>query len=367
MMNSRIFPIIRKEFVHIRRDFRTLVIVILMPLVMLFLYGFTFNMEIQNVDTIVLDHDNSSASRSLVQKFEGSGFFRVKYFAGPQSELQSFFFRRVARMILIIPKDFSKSSYLLPRTQVQVLIDASDPNAAQAIRNYSNAVFRLFSQERAAKPVFDIESTIWYNPGLKSAYFFVPGLAVLILIMISALLTSIAIVREKETGTMEQILVSPIRPLEIIVGKVVPYILLAFVDLLIILFVANFVFDVPFVGSHSLLLFASLIFIFTSLSLGLLISTRAQTQQVAMMMALMATMLPTVMLSGFIFPLDSLPRILQLISYMVPARYFMTVIRGVMLKGNTFAQILPELSILAGLSFVLILISIKKFRTTIEA
>lgn len=366
-MNSRIFPVIKKEFTHIRRDFRTLVIVILMPLLMLFLYGFAINMEIQNVDTIVLDHDKSPASRSLIQKFEGSRFFNLSYFDGPQSQLESFFSQRAARMILIIPKGFSKNTYLQPQTEVQVLIDASDSNAAQAIRNYSDAIFRLFSLESAAQPIFAIESAIWYNPGLKSAFFFVPGLAVLILIMISALLTSVAIVREKETGTMEQILVSPIRAFEIIIGKVVPYIFLAFVDLLIILLVANSVFDVPVAGSLTLLLFASLIFIFTALSLGLLISTRAQTQQVAMMIALMATMLPTVMLSGFIFPLNSLPKVLQLISYLVPARYFMTVIRGVMLKGNTFVQILPELSILTGLGFVLILISVKKFKTTIES
>ncbi|MFQ5751208.1 MAG: ABC transporter permease, partial [bacterium] len=190
--------------------------------------------------------------------------------------------------------------------------------------------------------------------------------AALILIMISALLTSIAIVREKETGTMEQILVSPIRPIEIIVGKVVPYVFLAFVDLIIILLIAHFVFDVPFVGHLGLLLFASLIFIFAALSLGLLISTKAQTQQVAMLMALMVTLLPTVILSGFIFPISSLPKILQLVTYVVPARYFMVVIRGIMLKGNVFTQLVPEISILAAIGFVLLIISAKKFKTTLE-
>ncbi len=365
-MSSRILPIIRKEFIHISRDYRTLIIVIVIPIFMLFLYGFALNMEIQNIDLIVLDHDGSPDSRALIQKFEGSKFFTVQHYSGPESELESFFSWRTARMILIIPGDFSKNLLRQPRTCVQVLIDASDPNAAQAIRIYSNIIFQSFSAEMAATPIINIQPAIWYNPALKSAYFFVPGLVALILIMISALLTSIAIVREKETGTMEQILVSPIRPFEIIIGKVIPYIFLAFVDLSIILIIAHFVFKVPFVGHLGLLLFSSLIFIFTALSLGLFISTKARTQQVAMMIALLATMLPTIMLSGFIFPINSLPKILQLITYIVPARYFLIVIRGIMLKGNTLTQLLPEISTLVGMGIVLLIISAKKFKTTLE-
>jgi ABC-2 type transport system permease protein len=337
-----------------------------MPVLMLFLYGFALNLEIQNIDLIILNHDQSPGSRALIRKFEGSKYFTVQHFSGPETQLPSFFSQRDARMIMIIPQDFAKTLYRQPTAHVQVLIDASDPNAAQAIRNYSNAIFRSFSAEQAAIPLFDIETTIWYNPALKSSYFFVPGLAALILIMISALLTSIAIVREKETGTLEQILVSPIRPIEIIFGKVIPYIFLAFMDLLIILVIAHFVYDVPFIGSMGFLIFSSLVFIFASLSLGLLISTKAQTQQVAMMMALMATLLPTVILSGFIFPIASLPKILQWLTYAVPARYFMVVIRGVMLKGNTLIQLLPEISILAIIGVVLLVVSAKKFKTTLE-
>ncbi|MFQ5602984.1 MAG: ABC transporter permease [bacterium] len=365
-MRTRIFSILKKEFIHISRDFRTLVIVIVMPIAMLFLYGFALNMEIQNIALIVLDRDQSPDSRALIRKFQGSKFFTVQYFDGEESQLETFFEERTARMILIVPLDFAKNLLRQPRTAVQVLIDASDPNASQAIRNYADAVIRGFSLEHGIAPAFEIETAIWYNPSLKSAYFFVPGLAVLILIMISALLTSIAIVREKETGTLEQILVSPIRPLEIIVGKVVPYIFLAFADLIIILLIAHFVFDVPFVGSMGMLLGSSLIFIIVALSLGLLISTKAQTQQVAMMVALVATLLPTVMLSGFIFPIASLPKPLQLLSYLVPARYFMVVIRGILLKGNHFMQLISEILVLAALGIVLLMISVKKFKTTIE-
>ncbi len=366
-MHSRIFPIIKKEFFHIRRDFRTLVIVILMPVVMLFLYGFALNMEVQNVNVLVWDQSQTPLSRSLVRKFQGSEFFTVMHYRGPERRLESFFDKRTAHMILIIPRDFAE---LFPRqllTDVQVLIDASDPNRAQAIRNYSNAVLRDFSAEHGAVPAFAVEPTIWYNPALKSSYFFVPGLAALILIMISALLTSIAIVREKETGTMEQILVSPIRPIEIIVGKVVPYICLAFIDLLIILAIAHFVYRVPFIGSLVFLILASLLFIFVALSLGLLVSTKASTQQVAMMLALTSTLLPTVMLSGFIFPIASLPKILQFISYLVPARYFMVVIRGAMLKGNTLHQLWPQIATLAGIGIFLLTVSTRRFKTTLEA
>ncbi|MFQ5651653.1 MAG: ABC transporter permease [bacterium] len=359
-----ILTIIKKEFIHISRDFRTLVIVIVMPVMMLFLYGFAINMEIQNVDLLVLDHSRTPASRALIRNFEGSQFFTVRHFDGGESQIESFFARRQADMALIIPPDFSKSLQRQPRTSVQVLIDASDPNAAQAIQNYTNSVFQGFN---ATRPVVRLEPTIWYNPSLTSAYFFVPGLAALILIMISALLTSVAIVREKETGTMEQILVSPIRPSEIIVGKVVPYICLALGDLLTILSIAHFVFNVPFVGSFSLLIFASLVFIFVALSLGLFISTKAQTQQVAMMMALVATLLPTVMLSGFIFPLSSLPKVLQWLSHVVPARYYLVVIRGIMLKGNTLSQILPELGTLALMAAGLLIVSARKFKTNLEA
>ncbi|RMD89079.1 MAG: ABC transporter permease [Calditrichaeota bacterium] len=366
MKFSRVLPIIKKEFYHIRRDFRTLIIVIVMPVVMLFLYGFALNLEIQNIEMLVLDHDKSPESRELVRKFEGSKFFTVHYFSNSESHISDIFANRRARMVLIIPFDFSRRLYRGLSTSVQVIIDASDSNAALLIRNYSNAVFQRYNLEQGVQPLFDVETSIWYNPTMKSSHFFVPGLAALILVMISALLTSIAIVREKETGTMEQILVSPIRPSEIIFGKVVPYIILAFIDLLIILTIAHLVYKVPFIGNLVLLLFASLVFIFVALSLGLLISTIARTQQVAMMMALMATLLPTVILSGFIFPIDSFPRILKMITYVVPARYFLIIIRGIMLKGNTFMQLFPEIATLLLFGIFLLVVSVKKFQTTLE-
>ncbi|RMG29341.1 MAG: ABC transporter permease, partial [Methanobacteriota archaeon] len=213
---------------------------------------------------------------------------------------------------------------------------------------------------------FEIEPTIWFNPDLKSTYFFVPGILALILVMISALLTSITITREKELGTLEQMLVSPVRPYEIILGKVVPYIFLAFLDATIILMIGIFLFQVPFKGSVVLLALLTTLYIITALSLGLMISTITRTQQVATMVAQIATLLPTVMLSGFIFPIASMPKALQYISYIIPAKYYLVIVRGVLLKDNTFVQLLPQIGFLAAMSTILLLVAWRRFSLNLE-
>jgi len=365
-MATRIFALIRKEFTHIRRDFRTLLIIFLMPVIQLFMFGYAINMEIQRIDLAICDYAATPASTALVRSFQGSKYFSVKPFTGEVSALEQLFQKRQAQAVLIIPHDFGESFAGTLPAAVQILIDASDSNSAQSLRNYIETVVQMYNLDRGLKPPLDVRTTIEYNPALKSAYFFVPGLVALILMMISALLTSITIAREKETGTMEQILVSPVRPIEIILGKVVPYIGLAFLDGIIVLLVAHFWFEVPVRGQVLMILLAALLFVFVALAIGLLISTRARTQQVAMMAALMASMLPTVMLSGFIFPVANLPRPLQIISYIVPAKYFLQVIRGMMLKGNTAAELWVPLTVLVGMGLFLTLISAKKFRMTLE-
>ncbi len=366
-MSSRIIPIIRKEFIHIRRDFRTLIIIFVMPVFMLLMYGYAINMEIQNIDLAVIDHSQSPASRDLLRAFQGSRFFTVKEIAGGEAEIEALFLNRHAKLVLMIPHDFAVTLDRPVAAKLQILIDASDSNSAQAIRNYAGAVLQRYNAERSFALPFEVQTAIQYNPTLKSSYFFVPGLVAVILMMISALLTSITIAREKETGTMEQILVSPVRPVEIIIGKVVPYIFLAFMDGLIILLVAHFWFKVPIIGNLALILASSLLFVFVALSLGLLISTNAKTQQVAMMGALTSTMLPTIMLSGFIFPIASMPKVLQLVTYLVPARYFLPVIRGTMLKGNTVAEIGTQLAALAGFGIFLLVVAARRFKMTLES
>lgn len=364
-MSNRVIPIIRKEFIHIRRDFRTLIIIFVAPVFMLFMFGYAINLELQNIALAVVDYSQTPASRGLVRAFQGSEYFTVKAFNGSAKKISRLFHRQDAHVVLVIPLDYSKATGLKQSSHLQILIDASDSNTAQLISNYVNTVLLGYSASRSIQPPFDISVSIQYNPALKSAYFFVPGLVALILMMISALLTSIAIAREKETGTMEQILVSPIRPAEIILGKVIPYIVMAFADGLLILSVAHFWFEVPIRGSLLLMLGGALLYVFVALALGLLISTRAKTQQVAMMMALFASLLPTLMLSGFIFPVDSMPVVLQFISKIIPATYFLKIIRGVMLKGNTLEHIGFAMAILAFMGLFLTIVSTKRFKMTL--
>lgn len=367
-IHNRVFAIARKEFLHIIHDPRSLVIIIVMPVIMLILFGYALNMEIDNVSLAIIDHDNSAASRQLIDQFRGSSFFKVFTYTGRTSEVENLFLSGKARAILVIDQDFARNFQTHQRADVQILIDGSDPNAATMISNYCAGIINNFNDD--SNPVlpapFDVRPRLWYNPDMKSAYFFVPGLIALILIMISALLTSITITREKEMGTMEQILVSPVKPREIILGKVMPYIVLALIDGIAILLLGMLFFSIPFAGSSILLLLLSVLYILAALSFGLMISTLVNTQQVAMMIALSATLLPTVMLSGFIFPIKSMPEILQYVSYLVPARYYMIIIRGILLKGNTLMQLLPQALFLLFLSVVMLRNAVSRFSTTLE-
>lgn len=367
-MKKRIIAIARKEFLHIIHDIRSLVIIFVMPVIMLVLFGYALNLEIQDVNLAVFDLNKTPVSRNLVDEFVASKYFTVSYQPDDPSSVNTLFLSRQARAALIISKDFSRALKNTHQAPVQLLVDAADPNAASFIKIYCNGVISRFNEKNNADlPLpFDIKPRIWFNPDMKSAYFFVPGLIALILIMISALLTSITITREKELGTMEQILVSPVRPNEIIIGKVLPYILLAFLDGLTILLLGVFIFDVPFQGSYVLLTFLSLIFLMTALSFGLMISTIVSTQQVAMMLSLSATLLPTVMLSGFIFPINSMPVILQYLSYLVPAKYYIMIIRGIMMKGNTLEQLLVPALFLVVLTAVMLRNALHRFNLTLE-
>lgn len=364
-MSSRIIPIIRKEFIHIRRDFRTLLIIFFMPVFMLLMYGYAINMEIQNIDLAVLDHSQSPMSRELVAAFQGSKFFTPRYFAGSESEIESLFQKGEAKAALIIPADLARTINGPLPTTVQVLIDASDSNTAQLMQNYINAVVQLYNAGRGLTAPFEVNTSIRYNPTLKSAYFFVPGLVALILMMISALLTSLTIAREKETGTMEQLLTTPVKPREILIGKLIPYVVIAFLDGALIVTIAVFLFDVPFVGSHLLLVLFGFVYIATALSLGILISSVTKTQQVAMMLAQTTTLLPAVMLSGFVFAIRNMPIPLQAISHIVPARYFVAIIRGIMLKGASIQVLSVQAVALVGLAALFMFIAARKFSTRI--
>jgi ABC-2 type transport system permease protein len=365
---SRMLAIARKEFLHIIHDPRSLLIIFAMPIIQLVMFGYALDMEIKNVDLAVIDYDHSIQSRHLIEQFEGSEFFNVASYNGSIDNMEQLFLERKAKAVLIINQDFAQGFQRNIATPIQIIIDASDPNAGTLIKNYCSQVVNAFNQKYTSKPSLplEVESTIWFNPDLKSAFFFVPGLLALLLIMICALLTSITVTREKEMGTMEQILVSPVKANEIIIGKVLPYIGISILVGALILVIGIILFGVPFNGSYTLLFFLSTLYIITALSLGLMISTIASTQQVAMMIALISTLLPTVFLSGFIFPLSAMPEILQIISNIVPAKYYLMIVRGVLIKGNTFFQLIEPTAILVLMTFLLLIIALRRFKGNLE-
>ncbi|MCD6205070.1 MAG: ABC transporter permease [Candidatus Marinimicrobia bacterium] len=367
-MNKVLLSIVKKEFIHIWRDPQTLFIVIMFPILMLFLYGYAITMEMKQIDTIIIDHSKSPQSRVYIEKIIAIDFFKVRFEDLPESKIEDVFFQREARCVIVFPSDFADQLVKNTNTPIQLLIDASDPNAANFIINYLSKINLAFNRENNisyAGP-FSIEPRILYNPDFKSAYFFVPGLVAVIMLLISALLTSIAIVREKENGSLEQILVSPVRPIQIIIGKVIPYVFLGLFDSVLVLVVACFWFGVPINGSILWLGVSLLIYVLTGMCFGLLISTITNTQQVAMMATLVITILPSFLLSGFIFPVRSMPVIFQWFSKIIPATHFLVVIRGIMLKGIGLNELWPQLLILTGFSLFLMIVSMKKFSTKLE-
>lgn len=368
-MKSRIIPIIHKEFIHIIRDPRSLLIIILMPILMILLYGYAFNIDLKNIKTGVIDYSRSRVSRQLIEKLSNSGYFTIVDYYDSMEQLENMIKSRLIRLALIIPEDFDESVQKNFLSNVQVLIDGSDSQAATIIQNYISTIINEFSFDLSdieIKFPIDVRYQIWYNPELKTVHFFVPGLIALILVMISALLTCITIAREKEMGTMEQILVSPIHPYEIVIGKVIPYILLAFIDGVLILIVGYFWFKVPFEGSVFLLLGLSLIYIYTALSFGLVISTVVPSLRVAMLVTLAITLMPTVVLSGFIFPIESMPVVLRAVTYLVPARYFLRIIRGILLKGIGMQYLWQHVLVLFVMGTIFMIVSAKRFKSRLE-
>lgn len=363
-MKKSFSSIVRKELIHILRDKQSLFMVLTMPLLMLLLYGYAITLDMKAIDITVTDYSVSPESRELIRRLESTDFFRVSVIDGGTSDTGALFQSREAQCVLEIPRDYGKMIASGQTAQLQLAIDASDPNAANFISNYvSNAAALPFSGQRM---LFSVEPRIFYNPDMRSAPFFIPGLIALILLLICALLTSIAIVREKETGTMEQLLVSPVKPSQIILGKVLPYTFIGFFDGLMILIVGSLLFDVPIKGSVLLIMAMMLVYVVTGLSLGMLVSTVAKTQAVAMLAAIIMTVLPSMLMSGFIFPISSMPLAFQYFSRIIPATYFLEIIRGIVLKGNDLHNLYRPASILLGIDGVLILLSIRAFKIRLE-
>ena len=364
--NPRIRALIRKETWHILRDWQTLAIVLAMPVFMMFLYGYALDVNINDVNVMVEDPNPTPETRLLIRAIDQSSLFKVSGVVNSVSNPDQLFRTRHIKALFRLSPSFARD-LLRPGSpaSIQVLIDGSDQNLGTVLRNVTEPFLQQAVLSILKMPVpqtINIHQTVLYNPQQKSAMYFVPGLMVIILMMISALLTSLTITREKEMGSLEQMLVSPIKPSEIMIGKITPYIVLAAIDGALILLVGYFVFGVAISGSLLLLTIASLVYIFTALALGLLISTVSEKQEHAMLIVLPATVLPTVLLSGFIFPIPSLPFWLQLVAGVIPATYFLEVIRGIILKGVGLAELWRPMVVLAGMGLFLVAVSIRKFR-----
>jgi ABC-2 type transport system permease protein len=373
-MFVRILSITRKEFLHIVRDPRTLAVMFLIPIVQLLLLGYAATTDVKHLATAVLDQDRTPHSRDLIEAYRASGYFDITSYVGSQQEMAQAIDRGTVRAGLIIPAGYEDSLGRREQVSVGFVIDGSDPTvantalaAAQGVGQAQSleVVRKVLGGQMATAPGIDVQARVWYNPSMDSANFMIPGLIGMILQMMTMLLTAMAIVREREQGTIEQLIVTPIRPLELIIGKVMPYIVIAFWDLLEILAIGVWWFGVPIHGSVPLLLELASIFLLTSLGLGILISTVSKTQQEAMMLTFFI-MLPSIFLSGYFFPIDAMPRLLQYASKAIPLTYVLVIVRAIILKGVGFEMLSGDVAALALFGGVVLVLAAARFRKRLE-
>lgn len=358
---------VRKEFYHILRDRRTLVILLGMPVVQILIFGFALSNEVGNARFVVLDPSKDGATQQIIARLDASRYFDYAGSCHSYQEIEERFRKGEAKLALVFQASFNSELQHLRTAQIQLVTDASDPNTANTLSAYAGAVIRDYQSAISADghlPYTIVPVTrMLYNPQLKAAYNFVPGVMAMVLMLVCTMMTAITIVKEKETGTMELMLVSPVQPLRIVLAKAVPYLLLSFVNIITILLLSVVVLDVPVRGSLPLLLLESLVFIIASLSIGLLISTATGSQQTAMFLSLLGMFLPTVLLSGFLFPIENMPWVLRQVSHIVPAKWFYQIVQNIMIKGRGISGVWKETAILLGMTAVFLLLSIKNFNT----
>lgn len=365
------WPFIKKEFFHIFRDIRSMVILFGMPVAQVLLFGFAITTEINDVPIAILDHSKDDVTREITSKIVSSGYFILDRNLESNKEIDKTFKGGKVKEVIVFESDFARKLEKDGRANIQLILDASEPNTASMINAYTSGIINSYSMEMMKKsnsiPISIIsEPKMLYNAELKSVYMFVPGVITILLMLVSAMMTSISIAREKEVGTMEALLVSPLKPIQIILGKVAPYILLSFINLIVILLLAKFVFDMPLQGSLILLLLESILFIVMALALGILISAVSKTQQQAMLLSMFALLLPTILLSGFIFPIENMPVVLQWISHVMPSKWFIIIVKNIMLKGVGLGYFWKETLIIFTMTVFFILMSVKKFKLRLE-
>jgi ABC-2 type transport system permease protein len=377
MSFSRLLALIRKEFLQIRRDLRTLIYVIVIPIMQMFLLGYAATNDIRNVPLAVLDQDRSPQARALLDAYRAADYFRVSAEANSEQELRAMIDNGQVHAAVIIPPDYGKKISEGGSAQISFILDGSDPtvastalSAAQLIgQSYSTSVFSQRLERRGGAqtltPPLEVRTQVWYNPDLISAWFMIPGLIGVILQALTSILTATAIVRERERGTIEQLIVTPIRPLELIIGKMLPYVLLSFLNTFEVIALGHWWFGVPVRGDLGLIALMSGLFLLSSLGIGILASSIANTQQEAMLTVWM-TLLPSIFLSGFFFPLEAMPPVLQAISYLTPLRYYLIIIRSLLLKGVGVEAFPQEIIALIVFAAVIMGLAAVRFRKRLD-
>ncbi len=375
-MNSRLLSIIRKEFIQIFRDPRTLALIIVMPIIQLFLLGYAATTNVKNIPIAVWDQSRSPESRALLDAFRAADYFRIDYDVHSEEEIRTLVEQGDARGALVIPPDYARK-LLEGNAQVSMILDGSDATVGATALSTAKLIGQSYSikvlsdqaalqgRATAVQPPLEVRTQVWYNPDLLSAYFMIPGVTGMILYAIMSMLTATAVVRERERGTIEQLIVTPIRSWELVLGKVMPYVILGFWDLIEILVIGHLWFNVP-VRSDLALIFATAgLLLLSSLGIGLFASTIANTQQEALL-TVFVTILPGVFVSGFLFPLEAMPRFLQIVSYAIPLRYYLVIIRSLMIKGVGFAELQTEIISLALFGIIIMGAAALRFRKRLD-
>ena len=358
----------KKEFLHVFRDKRTLLIMFGLPIVQILLFGFALTNEVKNARLLVVNPSGGMESEQLIHKIGASSYFTIKHIEPTTKNLEKYFKNGDAQVALIFPDDFSTPKN--KPSDIQIITDASDPNFAKIVINYLSAIIMdFFNKPDIAKTMpmqITTQTRMLYNPAMSGSMNFVPGVIALIMMIVSTTLTSVSIVREKEFGMMEVLLVSPVRPIFVLISKMIPYFVLSFFNLVLILIMSHFVLEVPVNGNILLVLLVSMLYIIACLALGLLISNVTSSQAFAMMISMAGIMLPTLLFTGFLFPIENMPLFFQWLSNIIPARWFFLIFQSVMLKGIGFMGVWREMLVLVVMAVVLIVISLKKFNTRLE-
>ena len=371
-----ILEIIRKEFYQIRRDKRMLGVSMVAPILQVFLLGYAATTDIKNTTMVVCDMDKTAVSRDFIGRFTNSNYFIYRYTADTPDQIDGFIESGRAAAALVIDREFGDNVLAHRPAKVQMIMDGTDAQTANVLLGYANQIVGQYSAERQtelltlmqpARPASVVpEPRVWYNPDLKSSNYMVPGVVAFVLMIITMTLTSLGIVREKELGTLEQLMVTPIKPYQLILGKLIPFVIVGFVDVIAVLSVARFWFEVPMHGSLVLLFSLSLLFILTTLGLGLFISTIAKTQQQAMLIAQFFFFMPFIFLSGFTFPIANMPGIIRFFTYFIPLRYFLEIIRGVFLQGSGLHELWMQAVAMLVIGVAVLTLSVMRFQKKLE-